>query len=597
MKKFKILGLVLLLIVATISTTFAINPTLNLKMRRAMYENFDRYNWVSSNESVFYLSEKSFEKFEGEDFLFQMHQEGKAFVDLMWLRDIGFTYHYDEKNDELNIVGQDQWIKVNQHGKGSWNGKTLELPLLWVLDHGNVFLEKESLSNNGLDEIWPIEKIQSSKGNSVFYKLQNVNQPQAHIKEETVIYSTYEDAVAYGIERPSLMHFLSMDAMFSAVPAVSLIEDEQVYFYPVDQKIVYVFTTEGFNGYVLKSNIQPILTQLAESDVQNEVKKDPVILAWEAVYGTPPNPELIGPMKGVNVLSPTWYELSDSEGNVHSKRGPQYTAWAKENGYELWVLVSNAFNIDRTHDFLHDSKARKKFIDYMINEALTHGFEGINVDFEHMYKADRDAFTHFINELAYHMRPHGLVLSVDVTIMGGSDNWSKCYDHEYLGQIVDYLIIMTYDEHWAASPISGPVASYPWVRRAMLELVEVVDPDKLVLGLPFYSRVWREWPSETRANVMENRSNAFGITAQNRFLEDRNLTPLWEERTGMYYVSYIEEHAETGNLSLLRLWVENERTLTLKAELVNELGLAGVAGWTRAFAPPEIWEALYEVLY
>ena len=205
--------------------------------------------------------------------------------------------------------------------------------------------------------------------------------------------------------------------------------------------------------------------------------------------------------------------------------------------------------------------------------------------------ADRDRLTHFINELAWSMKQHGLILSMDVTIMGGSDNWSKCYDHEYLGRIVDYLVIMTYDEHWASSPISGPVASYGWVERGMTALTQVVDSQKLVMGLPLYTRVWREQPSTERANQMTNRSSAIGMQAQANFIANNGLTPFWDEESKLYYAAFIDGE------ELVKIWIENAETLSLRAGLVHELNLAGIACWQRTFATDDVWPALRDVVF
>ena len=167
--------------------------------------------------------------------------------------------------------------------------------------------------------------------------------------------------------------------------------------------------------------------------------------------------------------------------------------------------------------------------------------------------------------------------------MGGSDNWSKCYDHEKLGAIVDFLVIMTYDEHWASSPISGPVASYDWMLYHMKQLAEVVSPEKLVMGVPFYTRVWREYPSTEKANAITTRSSAIGMEAQNNLITKYNLTPIWDDVDKLYYATFFEE----GNQ--VKMWIENAETIGAKIEIIDLLGLKGVAAWRRGFETPDIW--------
>jgi len=149
---------------------------------------------------------------------------------------------------------------------------------------------------------------------------------------------------------------------------------------------------------------------------------------------------------------------------------------------------------------------------------------------------------------------------------------------------------MTYDEYWASSPVSGPVASYDWVKSNMEDLTKVVDPQKLVLGLPLYSRVWRERPSTERPNQMVARSSAISMQVQNDFVGSNNLTPIWDDEAKLYYVALINgDH-------LAKIWIENAETLSHKVNLVNEFGLGGVAAWQRSFATDDIWEAISSAL-
>jgi spore germination protein YaaH len=222
----------------------------------------------------------------------------------------------------------------------------------------------------------------------------------------------------------------------------------------------------------------------------------------------------------------------------------------------------------------------------MIDQAIRYGYEGINIDFENVYMADKDALTHFVHEFAYHTRNNNLTLSMDVTVMGGSDNWSKCYDHARLGEIVDFLIIMTYDEHWASSPISGPVASYDWMLYHMRQLAEVVSPDKLVMGIPFYTRVWREYPSTESANKIRNTSAAIGMEAQNNLIDKYKLNLIWDDIDKLYYGTFFEENNQ------VKIWVENARTIDAKLEIVDLLNLKGVATWRRGFETEDIWNVL-----
>jgi len=177
-------------------------------------------------------------------------------------------------------------------------------------------------------------------------------------------------------------------------------------------------------------------------------------------------------------------------------------------------------------------------------------------------------------------------VSMDVTVMGGSDTWSKCYDRKALGHMIDYLAIMTYDEHWASSPISGSVASYNWVKTSMERIKDDVPSHKLLLGIPYYMRVWTEVPSEDKANTMRVKSGVLNMPNAEKFISEKNLNLIWDENARQYYAGYFE------NNMLKKIWFENADSIREKASLINELELGGAAVWRRGFETQDIWSVI-----
>jgi len=361
-------------------------------------------------------------------------------------------------------------------------------------------------------------------------------------------------------------------------------EGETVVVFPFDENWNHVMTTDYQVGYV--ENTSTGAERLYTSDIQVVRPKidrtEKVYLTWE-IYGRGYDTNKIGEMRGVNVISPAWYALSDNKGNFESKASENYTAWAKERGYEVWALVSNDFKVDRTSQFLHSAEARQYFITNLLKEYKAMGYDGVNIDFENVYKEDKRQLTQFVAELTSEFRAEGLVVSMDVTVPGGSDTWSKCYDRPALGYLVDYLAIMTYDEHWASSPISGSVASYNWVKRNMELISEMVPKEKLLLGIPYYMRVWTETPSTERANAMSVKSGVLNMPNAERFIEEKNLNLIWDENARQYYAGYIE------NGAVKKIWFENAASIKEKASLIKELDLGGAAVWRRGFETQDVW--------
>lgn len=588
MKK-TILGLVSVVVIlfVIISAVLAVDVGLNIQIRRKASNMFRDYEIVNSEAQVVYLSKNNADFELNAALLFaEKDSTGDTYINIDYLKTDDITTNYDSNNQVLSIVGYDQMIVISGDGTVHENGvrSDMQIPIKKISD--GIYLNLSAFNKLSAGDILGFMEYPYVKGGHLIIYNKYENMPTLNMASRWLFES--EDSLkSYLKEQYELEFLYSIKNIFKKTQVVDVVSDSSVTAYQIDDNTLLSITDQGKIGYALYLETDEIAyTAKAEKPTPLKISRiydEPIILTWEAVYSFNPNTENIGPMDTLNVISPTWYELSDSEGSVSSMASEEYVAWAKSRNYEVWALVSNAFDIDRTHDFLYNADARQRFIQYMIEEANNYGYEGINIDFENVYMADRDALTHFVHEFAYHTRKNNITLSMDVTVMGGSDNWSKCYDHGKLGAIVDFLVIMTYDEHWASSPISGPVASYDWMLYHMKQLAEVVSPEKLVMGVPFYTRVWREYPSTEKANAITTRSSAIGMEAQNNLITKYNLTPIWDDVDKLYYATFFEE----GNQ--VKMWIENAETIGAKIEIIDLLGLKGVAAWRRGFETPDIW--------
>lgn len=352
----------------------------------------------------------------------------------------------------------------------------------------------------------------------------------------------------------------------------------------------------GYAGYAAKSDIV-----LAQVEMIPELKRDEpfvawkvigskINLTWEAVYQTAPEPAEIGPLPGVNVVSPTWFELQDGKGAIRSKADKNYVAWAHNRNMQVWALFNNSFDPDRTTQALDDFGTRFRMIQQLLAYAKMYMLQGINIDFENVYTKDKANLVQFIRELTPLAHDQNLVISIDVTPKSSSEMWSAFLDREALGRAVDYMIVMTYDEYWASSPRSGSVASLPWVERSVQRILEEdnVPPRKLVLGVPLYTRIWTEKKDENGKIAVS--SKAVGMEAVEELITERKLKPVYQQATGQNYVEYTE------NGALIRIWIEDETSMKARAELVKKYGLAGVASWQRTFQKPGIWNTIQDTL-
>jgi spore germination protein YaaH len=376
----------------------------------------------------------------------------------------------------------------------------------------------------------------------------------------------------------------------------SLGDGAEITVYQEESNWYYIQTNEGFIGYVPKEKVQlkGIQTQSWVKPMETFTPWNPIggkiNLTWEAVYIRTPNPESITPPPGVNVVSPTWFHLQDEEGALKNIANKSYVDWAHENGYKVWAIVTNDFNPDMTHEVLSSYSKRKNVIMQLLYFAELYDLDGFNIDFENVYLKDKANLVQFVRELTPYLHEQGLVVSIDVTIKSLSEMWSLFLDRKALGEVVDYMMVMTYDEHWATSPKAGSVASLPWVERGLQGVLEEVPNEKVLVGVPFYTRIWKEEVDEN--GEIQVSSKAYSMSGIEEWLAEHNVSLTYDEQSGQRYGEYYDAEEEIT----YKVWVEDELSMAKRIELVHKYDLAGVASWRRGFEKPVIWDVIKEGL-
>ena len=294
-------------------------------------------------------------------------------------------------------------------------------------------------------------------------------------------------------------------------------------------------------------------------------------------------------LPGVNVLSPSWFIIANEKGKIKDKKGNaslDYVRQAHERDYQVCALITNDFNPDMTKKLLASPMGRANAVREMKSLAKKYQLDGINIDFENIHPEDKDRLTDFVGEISRALQAEGLTVSMDITIPSSSGMWSRCYDRRALAEQVDYLMLMAYDEHSAASTVSGSVASLGWVEKGITAtLAEGVPPRKLLLGMPLYMRIWQEDIKTGKA-----KGKTLSMSQAEQMIADRGLAPVWLPEAGQYYFEYAE------GKSRYRVWQENRRSLALKASLVSRYDLAGGAYWRSTLETPDVWETLAQVM-
>ncbi|SFT17135.1 glycosyl hydrolase family 18 protein [Paenibacillus sp. BC26] len=357
-----------------------------------------------------------------------------------------------------------------------------------------------------------------------------------------------------------------------------------------------VQSIDGILGYVRKQDIELTETEQIKHQIEPapftawKVVGSKINLTWEAVYEKAPDTDQISEMPGVNVVSPTWFELLDGEGNIRSKADMHYVKWAQNRGMQVWAVFSNGFEPERTTAALAKADTRLQMIHQLAAFAQMYKLKGINLDFENVNTSDKANLVQFVRELTPIMHEQNVVVSIDVTPKSNSEMWSLFLDRGALGKVVDYMMIMAYDEHWASSPTSGSVASLPWTEQSLSRIIEEdgVPANKIVLGMPLYARLWTEKKDDS--GKVKVSSKALGMETVKSIINERKLKPTFDADSGQNYVEY-----EDGG-ALQRIWIEDGVSIKARTALAKKYGIAGVATWQRQFQSDDIWAIIHQSL-
>ena len=364
-----------------------------------------------------------------------------------------------------------------------------------------------------------------------------------------------------------------------------------------------VRTSNGFIGYIRNRFLgeagQETLTSNYEEPVYTNISKDYTLnMAWHQVTNSDANNnvlEMIANTKGLTTISPTWFFLSDNEGNIESLASQTYVNYCHQNNIEVWALVEDIKYKDTILDYeiLSRTSSRQRLVNNLIAKAIEFDLDGLNIDFEYINQDSAKAYLQFLRELSIKCRQNGIVLSVDNYRPADHNAF---YDLEEQGTVADYVILMGYDEHYAGSETAGSVASINWVREGIELALEQVPAEKLINAVPFYTRLWEERPlteeelaelsaTDTSTQVKVS-SKAYGMDAIDEILAANGVEKTWDETSGQYYAEYTED----GNT--YKVWLEEEESIALKASLIKEYNLAGISAWKLGFERQDIWDVI-----
>lgn len=353
-----------------------------------------------------------------------------------------------------------------------------------------------------------------------------------------------------------------------------------------------VRTEDGYIGYVenkLLTNMAEVqeipVTDYVEPEYSSLRLPGKVSMGWHSIGGVGGNDTLesmVAGTKGMNVIAPTWFSLSDNEGNFQSFASSSYVERAHGMGLQVWGVLDdfNYNNVNQAgindYQILSSTTIRGRLIDNIVQEALNLNLDGINIDFEKVTKECSDHYAQFIRELSIACRKGGLILSFDNYV---PYNFNDYYRRDVQGKVADYVIIMGYDEHWHGSGDPGSVASIGYVSGGIDRTLEQVPREKVVNALPFYTILWTiDGATVTDEYLL--------LSNTKDYLQRIGVEAVWDEETSQLYAEW-----QSGTKTH-KLWAETEESIQVKLNVMQNKDIAGVAVWQISYGTPEAWELI-----
>lgn len=484
--------------------------------------------------------------------------------------------------------------------------------LLYTLPDGNVSVEVGNSEYTELTETKSVDyTILKTEGRTAYIALpfiQEYTNMEYEVYDDpgrAVITSEWGEIQTAEIKRDTQVRYLGgvkspILTEISRDSKVVVLEDENDW--------MKVGTEDGFIGYVKTSTLTNIATETTsrefEEPVYTNISKDYTVnMAWHNVSNPDANSyilETIAGTKGLTTIAPTWFNLADTEGNISSLADADYVNYAHQSNLEVWAVLRDFHgginSYDETYEVLSYTSKRTKIINQVIADAIETGIDGINLDFELVSTECGEHYIQFVRELSVKCRQNGLVFSVDNYV---PQPYNEHYDIEEQGTVADYVVIMGYDEHTEGSYEAGSVASIGYLENGIKDALESVSAEKLIAGVPFFTRLWFETPKTeeefaeqagTEAASYPNKvtSSAYGMAEAAQVVKDTGVQPQWDEETKQ---NYAEWEADGGTY---KIWLEDDQSLEEKLKVIKSNNLAGVAEWSLGMEDSGVWDLILQ---
>jgi len=511
-------------------------------------------------------------------------EDGKVYVPYTEYRKNIDNKCYIDKNENMFIYTTANNIYDSYVGGSEYTD---------INGNSSVYDVQPSLEVNG--EYYVCLDFVKEMGKKIEYKL--VEDPN-----RIVVTSIFENKVASATKDTELR----IDASDRTDILTSVKEGDKLIFVEEKEDYTLVTDSDGVTGYILTSAVGDFEANVIDREEKPDeyshiVMDEKVCLGWhqmEYASGNDKLGELIKNAEPLNVISPTWYKLLDENGNIESLSDANYVKKAHDKGIEVWALISDFVYNDNDEfmitNVISHTTSRRNLIKNLMEDVKENDIDGINVDFECIGIAVADDYVEFICELSVFCRKENIVLSVDMYV---PTSFNEYYNRETVLEVADYLMVMGYDEHWSGGDSAGSVASLPYVEKGIVDTIASGDSNRVVNAIPFYTRIWSETPvefAEDGSHIVEDNvkgsyaldSRAVGLGTAEKELDKLGINKFWVEDLSQYYAEY-----EDGN-SLVRVWLEEEKSIGAKLDVMKKHNVGGVACWRLGLEEDWVWDLI-----
>lgn len=524
-------------------------------------------------------------------FLFKKYMPSKEVITKQELLEVEgnqvAVFLNQEQQDIFGIYENDQtylpisWVNTNINERFYWDD--IEKMLVYTLPESIVYADKRTMGSSGK----PLLIVQDDE---VYLSLSLI---LTYTNIQTDLFDSAEWKRIY-------LDNQQMDRQFAQVTRAAKSRLSGDIHYPIISELnkgdrvelllqgedwTKIMSPDGYIGYLENKRLGNIESESYASDFTEPVYTnialdEKVCMAFHQTLSLEANKNLnrlLANTEGVNVVAPTWFFLTDNDGAFDSLAEQDYVDHAHDMGMQVWAVLDN-FNRGenvRSEILFAKTSARQKLIEDLVKEVKQYKIDGINVDVEGIRAEAGPHYVQFLRELSVACRKEKIVLSIDNYSPSPS---TLFYNRAEQGRVADYVVIMGYDEH-TASGEAGSVASIGFVRDGIEETLKEVPAEKVINAVPFYTRIWIEEGEDLR-------SEAFGMEQARKWVEDNQVELYWQEELGQYYGELVGDDGKKF------LWMEDERSLQLKVDLIEEFELAGVSSWKLGFEPKEIWDIM-----